>query len=107
VVEKLEKLDSKVGRRDAIVIFKRLDNGIFYKADDDGGRSLPTKDKEGNYRIGNFRPKNNSADSGIGGTMVISDVIPVVPRKRKSRNSVPNPSAEEKTTRNSILWNKK
>jgi hypothetical protein len=34
--------------------------------------------------------------------MVISDGIPVVPRKRKSRNSVPNPSAEEKTTRNSV-----
>ena len=47
--------------------------------------------------------------------MVISDGIPDVPRKRKTRNpfrgtkieanshnSVPNPSAEEKTTRNSI-----
>ncbi len=38
--------------------------------------------------------------------MVISDGIPVVPRNRKSRNSVPNPSAEEKTTRNSVPWNK-
>ncbi len=39
--------------------------------------------------------------------MVISDGIPVVPRNRKSRNSVPNPSAEEKTTRNSFPCNKK
>ena len=38
--------------------------------------------------------------------MVISDGIPVVPRNRKSRNSVPSPSAEEKTTRNSVLWTK-
>ena len=37
--------------------------------------------------------------------MVNSDGIPVVPRNRKSRNSVPNPSAEEKTTRNSVPWN--
>jgi hypothetical protein len=28
--------------------------------------------------------------------MVISDGIPAVPRNRKPRNSVPNPSAEEK-----------
>jgi Flp pilus assembly protein TadB len=39
--------------------------------------------------------------------MVISDGIPAVPRNRKSRNSVPNPSAEEITTRNSVPWNKK
>ena len=38
--------------------------------------------------------------------MVFSDGIPVVPRNRKSRNSVPNPSAEEKTTRNSVPWTK-
>jgi hypothetical protein len=38
--------------------------------------------------------------------MVISDGIPGVPRKRKPRNSVPNPSAEEKTTRNSVPLNK-
>jgi hypothetical protein len=38
--------------------------------------------------------------------MVISDGIPVVPRNRKSRNSVPNPSTEEKTTRNTVPWNK-
>ena len=38
--------------------------------------------------------------------MVISDGIPAVPRNRKPRNSVPNPSAEEKTTRNSVLLNK-
>jgi hypothetical protein len=38
--------------------------------------------------------------------MVISDGIPTVPRNRNSRNSVPNPSAEEKTTRNSVPWSK-
>ncbi len=38
--------------------------------------------------------------------LVISDGIPAVPRNRNSRNSVPNPSAEEKTTRNSVLGNK-
>jgi hypothetical protein len=38
--------------------------------------------------------------------MVISDGIPAVPRNRKPRNSVPNPSAEEKTTGNSIPENK-
>ncbi len=51
--------------------------------------------------------------------MVISDGIPVVPWNRKSRNfvpvpkieanshnSVPNPSAEENTTRNSVPWSK-
>ncbi len=34
--------------------------------------------------------------------MVISDWIPTVPRNRNSRNSVPNPSVEEKTARNSV-----
>jgi hypothetical protein len=38
--------------------------------------------------------------------LVISDGIPVVPRNRKSRNSVPNPSAEEKITWNSVPKNK-
>jgi hypothetical protein len=38
--------------------------------------------------------------------MDISDGIPAVPRNRKSRNSVPNPSTEEKTTRNSVPLNK-
>jgi hypothetical protein len=38
--------------------------------------------------------------------MVISDGIPVVPRNRKSQNSVPNPCAKEKTTRNYVPWNK-
>ncbi len=37
--------------------------------------------------------------------MVTSDGIPVVPRNRKTRNSVPNPSEEEKITRNSVPWN--
>jgi hypothetical protein len=50
VVEKLEKQESKVGT-DAIVIFQGLDNGIFYEADDDGERSLPSKDKEGKYHV--------------------------------------------------------
>jgi hypothetical protein len=36
--------------------------------------------------------------------MVISDGNPAVPRNRHSRNSVPNPSAEEKTMRNSVPW---
>ena len=38
--------------------------------------------------------------------MVISDGIPAVPRNRMSRNSVPNPAAGEKTTRNSVPRNK-
>ncbi len=38
--------------------------------------------------------------------MVIYDGIPAVLRNRKSRNSVPNPSTEEKTTRNSVPLNK-
>jgi hypothetical protein len=38
--------------------------------------------------------------------MVNSDGIPAVPRNRKPRNSVPNPSVEEKTTRNSVPLNK-
>ncbi len=38
--------------------------------------------------------------------MVISDGIPAVPRNSKPRNSVPNPSAEEKTTRNSVPLNR-
>jgi len=38
--------------------------------------------------------------------MVISDEIPPVPRNKKSRNSVPNPSVEEKKARNCVPWNK-
>ncbi len=38
--------------------------------------------------------------------MVISDGIPAVPRNRISQNSVPNPSAEEKTTLNSVPRNR-
>ncbi len=38
--------------------------------------------------------------------MVIYDGIPAVPRNRISRNSVPNPSAEEKTSRNSVPRNR-
>jgi hypothetical protein len=40
-------------------------------------------------------------------SLVISDRIPAVPRSRKPRNSVPSPSAEEKTTWNSVPLNKK
>ena len=50
-------------------------------------------------RVGNFRQKNNSAEDGIYGTNA-------VPRNKNPRNSVPNPSAEEKTTRNSVTLNK-
>jgi hypothetical protein len=38
--------------------------------------------------------------------MVISGGIPAVPKNRNSRNSVLNPSAEEKTSRISVPWNK-
>jgi hypothetical protein len=38
--------------------------------------------------------------------MVISDGITAVPRNIKPRNSAPNPSAEKKTTRNSVPLNK-
>jgi hypothetical protein len=57
-------------------------------------------------RVGNFRQKNYSTEDGIDGTIVCSGRIPAVPRNRILRNSVPNPSAEEKTTRNSVPWNK-
>jgi hypothetical protein len=50
VVEKLDKLVMQVGK-DAIVVFLGLDNGIFYEADEDGERSLPSKDKEGKYHV--------------------------------------------------------
>ncbi len=83
-------------------------------------------------RVGNFRQKNNSAEDRIDGTIGYfrrnsgcsaeqkNLVIPfrTLPRKRKqlgipfrgtkieanSHNSVPNPSAEENTTRNSVPW---
>jgi hypothetical protein len=57
------------------------------------------RDTAGGTRVGNFRQKNNSAEDGIYGT---NDV----PRNKNPRNSVPNPSAEEKTTRNSVLLSK-
>jgi hypothetical protein len=44
VVEKLEKMDSKVGR-DATVIFQGLDNGIFYEAE---SNPSPPKIRRGN-----------------------------------------------------------
>jgi hypothetical protein len=85
-------------------------------------------------RVGNFRQKNNSAEDGIDGTNAyfrwnsgysaeqkpLGIPFRTLPRKRKqlrilflktkieanSRNSVPNHSAEEKPTRNSVPWNK-
>jgi hypothetical protein len=85
-------------------------------------------------RVGNFRPKNYSAEDGIDGTITLFRQnsgrsseqktlgIPfrTIPQRRKmlgilyhgtkieanSRNSVLNHSAEEKTTRNSVSWNK-
>ncbi len=50
VADVVGKLDGKVGK-DAMVIFLGLDNGMFYEADDDGERSLPSKDKEGKYHV--------------------------------------------------------
>jgi hypothetical protein len=41
------------------------------------------------------------------GQKVISDGIPAVPLNRKFSESVPNPSVEEKTTRNYVPWNNK
>jgi hypothetical protein len=58
------------------------------------------------FRVGNFRQKNNSAEDGIDGTNGYFRRNSGCSADRKSRNSVPNPSAEEKTTRNSIPWNK-
>ena len=57
-------------------------------------------------RVGNFRKKIIPRKTELTEQMVISDGIPAVPRNKKSRNSVPNPSAEEKTSRNSVPWNK-
>jgi hypothetical protein len=50
VVEKLNKMTMQVGK-EAIVVFLGLDNGIFYEANEDGERSLPSKDKEGKYHV--------------------------------------------------------
>jgi len=86
-------------------------------------------------RVGNFRQKNNSAEDGIDGTngyirrnsgcsaeqKILRIPFRTLPRKRKRlgipfrgtkieanyQNSFPNPSAEEKTTWNSVPWNKK
>jgi hypothetical protein len=85
-------------------------------------------------RVGNFRQKNYSAEDGIDGTITLFRQnsgrsseqktlgIPfrTIPQRRKmlgilyhgtnieanSRNSVLNHSAEEKTTRNPVSWNK-
>ena len=85
-------------------------------------------------RVGNFRQKNNSAEGGIDGTkgyfrrnsgcsaeQKISEFRSEPFRGREknsefrsveqkieaiSRNSLPNTPAEEKTTRNSVPWNK-
>ncbi len=50
IVEKLDKMTMQVGK-DAIFVFLGLDNGIFYEADEDEERSLPSKDKEGKYHV--------------------------------------------------------
>jgi len=50
VADVVGKLDGKMGK-DAMVIFLGLDNGMFYEADEDGERSLPSKDKEGKYHV--------------------------------------------------------
>jgi hypothetical protein len=85
-------------------------------------------------RVGNFREKNNSAEDGIDGTngyfrrnsgcsaeQKISEFRSEPFRGREknsefrsveqkieaiSRNSLPNIPAEDKRTRNSVLWNK-
>ncbi len=49
-MEKLDKMTMQVGK-DAIFVFLGLDNSIFYEADEDGERSLPSKDKEGKYHV--------------------------------------------------------
>jgi hypothetical protein len=50
VVEKLNKMTMQVGK-EAIDVFLGLDNGIFYEANEDGERFLPSKDKEGKYHV--------------------------------------------------------
>ncbi len=56
----------------------------------------------------NFRQKNNSAEDGIDGTYGFFDRIFfwLFRGTENSRNFVPNTSTEEKTTRNSVPWNK-
>jgi hypothetical protein len=58
-------------------------------------------------RVRNFRDKIIPWKTEQTEQMVISDGIPDVPRKFFFRNSVPNSSAEEKTTPSSVPWNKK
>ncbi len=55
----------------------------------------------------NFRQKIIPRKTELTEQMVISDGIPAVPRNKNFRNSVPNPSAEERRTRNSVPLNKK
>ncbi len=57
-------------------------------------------------RVWNFLQKNNSTEDGIDGTNGYFRRNSDIPRNRKSRNSVPNLSAEEKITQNSVPWNK-
>jgi hypothetical protein len=58
-------------------------------------------------RVGNFRPKNYSAEDGIDGKICLFRRNSGCSAKRKnSRNSVPKGSAEEKNVRNSVPWNK-
>jgi hypothetical protein len=57
-------------------------------------------------RVGNLQQKIIPRKTELTEQMVISVGIPAVPRNRNSRNSVPNPSAEETTSRNSVPWNR-
>ncbi len=61
---------------------------------------------EAAHRVGNFRQKNNSAEVGIDGTNGYFRRNSGCSAEQNSQNSVPNPSTEEKTTRNSVPLNK-
>jgi hypothetical protein len=86
-------------------------------------RTLVIEYYSSTLRVGNFQQKNNSAEDGIDETNGLFRIQPVrgkEEKKRKmlgipysgskkeasSRNLVPNHSAEEKTTRSSVPWNK-
>jgi hypothetical protein len=72
-------------------------------------------------RVGNFLPNNNSAEDGIDGTngyfrwnagcyperKTLGILFQGTKIKANSLNSVLYSSAEEKTTQNSLMWNKK
>jgi hypothetical protein len=76
--------------------------------------------KDAFSRVGNFRQKNNSAENEIDGTngyfrwnagcypepKTLGIPFQGTKIEASSLNSVLNPSAEEKTTRNFVLWSK-